>query len=142
MSENTDPVRTALDAYGAAVSARDVSAFIALYADDVHTFDAWDQWQFPGIEAWRAMATGWFGSLGEETVEVTFTDLQTSVGETVAFGHADVTFTASSPGGERLRSMANRFSFGLERQDNVWKIVHEHSSLPIDMESNSPIADR
>ena len=74
----------------------------AIYADDVHVFDAWNQWQYSGLEAWRAMAAGWFGSLGDdETVEVRFT--------------------------------------GLEQQNGTWKIVHEHSSLPIDLVTNTPI---
>ncbi|MFU8947825.1 YybH family protein [Mycetocola zhadangensis] len=139
MVEKTDPVQAALDAYAAAVAIRDVSAFVALYADDVHAYDAWDQWQFSGIEAWRAMVTGWFTSISDENIEVTYTDLQTSVGDSVAFGHADVTYTAFSVAGERLRSMTNRFTFGMELQAGTWKIVHEHSSLPIDLESNSPI---
>lgn len=139
MSENAHPVTAALEAYRAAVAARDVSAFAAIYADDVHVFDSWEQWQYSGIEAWRAMVTGWFGSLGDESVTVEFTDLRTFVGETVAFGHADATFTAFGPAGDRLRSITNRFSIGLERQDGAWRVVHEHSSLPIDPESNTAI---
>lgn len=140
MSENTDPVAAALDAYRAAVANRDVSGFVAIYADDVHVFDAWNQWQYSGIEAWRAMAAGWFGSLDEnETVEVTFTDLRTFVGSTVAVGHGDATFAALTPTGERVRSTTNRFSVGLEQQNGTWKIVHEHSSLPIDLVTNTPI---
>lgn len=139
MRENANPVKAALETYRAAVAARDVSAFAAIYADDVHVFDSWEQWQYSGIEAWRAMATGWFGSLGDESVEVEFSDLRSFVGETVAFGHADVTFTAIGADGGRLRSITNRFSIGLERQDGAWRVVHEHSSLPIDPESNSAI---
>ncbi|AWB86236.1 YybH family protein [Mycetocola zhujimingii] len=139
MSANTNPVTAVLEAYRAAVAARDVSAFAAIYADDVHVFDSWEQWQYLGIEAWRAMATGWFNSLGDTSVRVEFTDLRTFVGDDVAFGHADATFSAISPDGERLHSMTNRFSVGLERQNGAWRIVHEHTSLPIDPESNSAI---
>ena len=139
MSDEANPVTAALEAYRAAVAAQDVGAFAAVYADDVHVFDAWEQWQYSGIEAWRAMATGWFSSLGDESVSVEFTDVRTFVGDAVAFGHADVTYTAIASNGDRLRSITNRLSVGLERQDGSWRVVHEHTSLPIDPESNSAI---
>ncbi len=139
MSDEANPVTAALEAYRAAVAARDVGAFAAVYADDVHVFDAWELWQYSGIEAWRAMATGWFSSLGDESVSAEFTDVRTFVGDAIAFGHADVTYTAIASNGDRLRSITNRLSVGLERQDGSWRVVHEHTSLPIDPESNSAI---
>ena len=33
-----------LDAYAAAVRAKDVEAFLSLYADDVRNFDLWSEW--------------------------------------------------------------------------------------------------
>jgi len=133
MSDEANPVRQALDAYAAAVYVKDVDAFALIYADDVHVFDSWGQWEYAGLDAWRAMATAWFGSLGDERVQVTFTDVGSAVGDTAAVGHAAVTFTAVSPPGERLRSTTNRMTVGLEKRNGTWKIVHEHTSLPIDM---------
>jgi len=140
--EPTTPVTQALAAYAAAVHAKDVEAFTALYADDVHVFDSWGQWQYSGIGEWREMAAGWFGSLGDERVEVEFRDVRSSVGEDVAFGHAAVTFAGVSARGERLRSMTNRLTLSLVKREGVWKIVHEHSSLPIDLESGKGIFSR
>lgn len=142
MNNATDPVSDLLAAYAAAVRAKDADAFAALYADDVHVFDAWAQWQYTGIDAWRGMAAGWFGSLGDKSVDVEFTDVRSVVGENVAFGHASVTFVNTSAGGERLRSMTNRFTVALERQYGRWSVVHEHSSLPIDLETGTAIAAR
>ena len=72
-------------------------------------------------------------------MEVTFADVSTAVGTDTAFGHAAVTFTAISARGERLRSMTSRLTVNLARSDDDWKIVHEHSSLPIDMETGTAI---
>ena len=52
-----------LDAYAAAVRAKDVDAFVALYADDVRNFDLWAEWSYDGKEALRGMVAEWFGSL-------------------------------------------------------------------------------
>ncbi|HEY8912146.1 SgcJ/EcaC family oxidoreductase [Lacisediminihabitans sp.] len=139
MSIEHTPVGRTLAAYAAAVNAKDVDAFAAIYDDDVHIFDSWGRWQYSGIDEWRAMATGWFESLGDETVEVGFADLRSVVGDDVAFGHAAVTFTGISATAERERAMTNRLSIGLHKKDGVWKVVHEHTSLPIDMESGSAI---
>jgi ketosteroid isomerase-like protein len=136
---NNNPVIQFFEAYAAAVNAKDVDAFTDLYADDVHVFDAWERWQHSGIESWRAMAAGWFGSLGDETVHVSFDEVGSAVGQDVALGHAAVTFAAVSASGERLRAMTNRFSVGLEKRDGGWKVVHEHSSLPIDLGSGKGI---
>ncbi|TXN30049.1 YybH family protein [Lacisediminihabitans profunda] len=142
MSIEDTPVGRTLAAYAAAVNAKDVDAFAALYDDDVHIFDSWGQWQYSGIDEWRAMATGWFESLGDETVEVGFADLRSTIGDDVAFGHAAVTFTGISATGERQRAMTNRLSIGLQRKDGAWRVVHEHTSLPIDLESGSAIFSR
>ena len=139
MSTKQTPVHQALENYAAAVHAKDVDAFIALYDDDVHIYDSWGQWQYAGIEAWRSMAGEWFSSLGDARVRVEFNDVRSVSGEDVAFGHAAVTFAGISAEGERLRAMTNRFTICLEKKGDGWKISHEHSSLPIDMETGKGI---
>ena len=80
MSTDHNPVRGAMDAYADAVYDKDLEAFAALYAEGVHVFDSWGQWQYDGIDAWRGMAAGWFSSLGEERVEVRFDAVSSTVG--------------------------------------------------------------
>lgn len=142
MNDATDPVTDVLAAYAAAVRAKDVDAFTALYADGVHVFDAWAQWQYAGIDAWRGMAAGWFSSLGDDTVEVEFSDVRSVVGDTAAFGHAAVTYSGISATGERTQSTTNRFTVALEKQYGRWSVVHEHTSLPVDPESGTAITTR
>jgi len=62
-----------------------------------------------------------------------------TVGAEVAFGSAAVSFSGISADGTRLRSMTNRLTMGLEKTAGVWKITHEHSSLPIDMATGKGI---
>ncbi len=80
------------EAYGGAVHAKDVDAFLAIYDEDVHVVDSWVQWESIGAEARRGMVTEWFGGLGDERVEVQFNDVHTVVAGDVAFAHAAVTF--------------------------------------------------
>jgi uncharacterized protein (TIGR02246 family) len=135
-------IQAVLNGYAAAVYAKDIDAFVALYDDDVHHFDAWNEFESRGVEAIRAAVTGWFGSLGEERVPVELNDVEIASSGDVAFAHAAVTFAGESATGERLRAMTNRFTFGFRRRNGAWKIAHQHSSLPIDMASMTAIFAR
>ncbi len=131
MSPATDPVLEAFSRYSAAAYDKDVSAFVALYADDLHVFDMWNTWEVRGLARWREMAAGWFASLGDERVVVKANDVTSEVMGDLALGHATVTFTAISADGRELRSLDNRFTIALRRAGGAWKIFHEHTSGPI-----------
>lgn len=142
MDEPEKPVQHVLDAYKAAVFAKDVGAFVALYDQDVCVFDMWDTWAYDGAAAWREMVAGWFGSLGSERVEVDFDDVQTTLTQDVAIAHAFVTYKGLSAEGEELRALQNRLTVVLRPKDGVWKIIHEHSSAPADFETMKVILQR
>lgn len=138
----TDPVTHALAQYKAAAYDKDVNAFVAIYTDDVHVFDMWNQWELRGITAWRGMAEGWFGSLGTERVVIGFSDVESTAGADVALGHATVTYTAVSAEGAVLRSLDNRMTIALRREGDTWKIFHEHTSGPIEHTSMKGVIKR
>jgi uncharacterized protein (TIGR02246 family) len=120
-----------LNAYAAAVRAKDVDAFLNLYADDVRTFDLWSVWSYDGKAALREMVAEWFGSLGTDVVAVEFDDVRSDTGNDVAAVSAFTTYRGLSADGEELRSMNNRLTWVLRKEaDGTWKIAHEHTSAP------------
>jgi uncharacterized protein (TIGR02246 family) len=120
-----------LERYAAAVRAKDAGAFLALYADDVRTFDLWSVWSYDGKPALREMVEEWFGSLAAaEEVVVEFDAVREVEGGDVAGLSAFTKFAAVSPDGTELRSMNNRLTWILRREGDSWKIVHEHTSAP------------
>ena len=131
MNELEQPVAQAIEGYTAAVRAKDVDAFVALFADDVRVFDMWGRWTYDGLDAWRDMAEEWFGSLGDEQVAVEFDDVEAFVAGDTAVASAILTFRGLSAAGEELRSMQNRLTWALRRSGDGWKIVHEHTSAPL-----------
>ena len=88
MNELEQPIMRVVDAYKAAMLAKDVEAFVALYAGNVCVFDMWNQWSYNGLDAWRLMVADWFCSLGSERVAVEMSDVQTIVADDVAVVHA------------------------------------------------------
>jgi uncharacterized protein (TIGR02246 family) len=121
-----------LEAYAAAVRAKDVDAFLSLYADDVRTFDLWSVWSYEGKAALREMVEEWFGSpQTADIVAVEFDEVRTQAGDDVAAVSAFTTYRGLSAEGEELRSMNNRLTWVLRKDpDGTWKIAHEHTSAP------------
>jgi ketosteroid isomerase-like protein len=52
-----------------------------------------------------------------------------------------MTFAIVAPDGELSYEQRHRMTLGLQRKDGVWKIVHEHTSMPISNETGAGILD-
>src|SRR5262249_3922498 len=110
--------------------------FVALYDEDVRVFDMWGRWSYDGAAAWREMVTDWFRSLGSDQVAVEFDEVHTVVGDEVVVADAFITYKGLSAEGEELRAMNNRLTWAVrKRSGGTWKVVHEHSSAPVDIET-------
>lgn len=142
MSDRDDPFLKTLDAYADAVRRKDVEALLALYADDVVLFDLWGTWTLRGIDAWRAAVTDWFASLGDEQLRVRADAAVSTVAGDLAVGHAILTYAALDADGRELRSLDNRLTMALRRLGDGWKIVHEHTSAPVDHASLKAMLQR
>jgi ketosteroid isomerase-like protein len=130
--KSPQPVRQMLDAYKNAVWTKDADAFAGLYAAKARIFDTWARWSYDRGTAWRKMATRWFADLGAERVLVEMKEQQAIVTDNIGVAHAFVTYTAVSTDGRKLRAMSNRMTWVLKRTGASWKIVHEHTSVPVD----------
>ena len=142
MDKAANPILQVLQDYKAAVFAKDVDAFVGLYAPDILAFDMWGAWTYEGIASWRSMVKGWFGSLGAESVVVDFSEAQTAISGELAAVHAFVAYKAVTADGEELRSMDNRITATLRQTAEGWKIFHQHSSAPIDPATTKVIFKR
>jgi len=132
MSNQIDPIVKMIESYKEAVLTKNVDSFCALYDADVHIFDMWGRWSMRGIDAWKTMAQGWFSSVGTEQIIVDANNIESTIAGELAVGHAIFTYTAVSAEGEKLRSLDNRITVVLKRSGDVWKVIHEHTSVPID----------
>lgn len=129
-ANNLDPVGFCRG-YARAVMEKDVDGFLTLYHSEARVFDTWGTWSYEGEQARRKVIEKWFSSLGDERVSVTFDRVQTTVTGGLALFSARVVFAAISSTGGELRSMQNRLTWVLEPEDGTWKIIHEHTSVPI-----------
>jgi ketosteroid isomerase-like protein len=128
--------------YRSAVFNKDVGALMALYDEDFIAFDMWDVWRHVGEGPWREMNQEWLTSLGSERVVVAFDDIEIAAGPEVAAAYATVSYKAVSEAGAILRAMENRLTWVAKRKNGAWKIVHQHSSAPIDPSTMTAILRR
>jgi ketosteroid isomerase-like protein len=84
MSDGKNEIQELLHAYGAAVYAKDVDAYMALYDEHVRIFDMWEKWACEGAGEWRKSAEGWFNSPGAERVVVEADEIQVRVADALA----------------------------------------------------------
>ncbi len=142
MTEMDATIARTLRSYESAVFAKDIEAFMRLYDPKVRVFDAWGVWSYEGTEAWRIAVEGWFSSLGQERVKVSFDDVQSSGGPELAALSAIVTYAALNAQGELARSIQNRITWILRTSGHVLRISHEHTSAPIGFTDLKAILER
>ena len=138
-----DHVQDVLENYKAATYEKDVEKFLSTYAADIHIYDCWNDWACIGISQWKQGVKAWFDGLRAEDVvlKTDFDDVVIEENDNLAFVHCRVTYAAYTQSGEKLRQISNRFTFGLRKENGSWIIKHEHSSLPIHMETGKGIFD-
>lgn len=142
MTNGASLVQDVLEIYKGAVYELDTKKFLSIYDEDVQIYDCWGNWECKGISLWKESVTEWFNGLNEDgyLLKVDFNDLTIEENTNIAFVHCAVTFAAFRENTEdKLRQMTNRFTFGLKKVNESWLITHEHSSLPIDMQTGKGI---
>ena len=144
MSINNQLVQDVLENYKSAVYEKDVEKYVSLYASDFHVYDCWDDWECVDRSQWTESTKEWFHSLHEAGVllKVEFDDVTAEENLSLAFIRCNVTFAAYNQSGEKLRQITNRFTFGLRKENESWTISHQHSSLPINVETGKGIFNR
>jgi uncharacterized protein (TIGR02246 family) len=125
-------IEALFDTYKNAIFQKDLEAFCSIFDEKVRIFDMWQQWTYEGLSAWREMAKGWFSSLGTDRDVVTFDGIQIQTEGELAVATAFVRFTAVSAEGKELRYLEDRLTWIARKKEGSWKIIHQHTSAPID----------
>jgi uncharacterized protein (TIGR02246 family) len=140
MTETSHIATDMLERYRAAVRAKDVDAFAALYDSDLRVFDAWATWSYEGQPAWRDMASGCFSSDGGTTLDVDFSEVKTRETAEMLVVSAIATYSGVGPAGEEMPRVSNRFTWVIAAEKVSWRIVHEHSSIPLVFDTRVAVA--
>jgi uncharacterized protein (TIGR02246 family) len=132
-------IRAVIDAITKAVRAKDVEAMLAQCAPDIVTFDMVPPLRHQGSQAIRGL---WARTLAafDPPLEYEVHDLDISVDGDVAFARCLNRFGGTKKDGRRVLNSL-RSTFGLRKIDGQWKVVHEHVSVPFDMETGKAMLE-
>lgn len=117
--------------YKEAVWQKDAAALLSLYSKELVAFDMWDQGFFGSLKEWSPEIKQWLGSLGDEKVRVDFGRIELFQSDDLGFASAYITFQALDADGKVLRGMTNRITVGFSKENDGWKVVHQHISAPV-----------
>ena len=127
-----------LSKYIAAVEAADEDALLALYTPNARIFDMTMPWEHSDQQSWRAMATDWFRHVRNHGSGADVTRVETHETESMVLMTFFIDYFDLNEQGER-EGMSNRLSWVLVPDGEDWKILHEHTSVPLTGDTMAPV---
>jgi len=128
MSENPDvtAIRAQIEAWAAAVRARDMAGMLRNHSADMVMFDVPPPLRLRGIAAYEASWPQFFDA-SPKPIRFDIMDLQITAGNDVAFAVALMRCAVIEGGNADLDF---RLTVGLRKIDGRWIVTHEHHSIP------------
>jgi len=131
-------IRALDDRFVAAFKAKDVDAIMKVYAPDqtLIVFDVVPPRQYVGAAAYRKDWQTFLGSFdGPITVELT--DLDVVADRNLAYSHSIQHVAGTDKQGKKL-DLTVRVTDVYKKARGRWLIVHEHVSVPVDLDTGKP----
>lgn len=131
--KDVDAIKARHGDWERAFAARDVNSVMSLYAPDVVAYDIVPPLQFVGAEDYRKDYETFFGAF-KGPLKVTNPNIHVEQSGAIAFAFGVERVRGTMTNGTRV-DMWVRFTDGWKRENGRWMVVHEHVSVPVDLES-------
>ena len=120
--------------------AKDSAAIMANFVadDSLLVFDVTIPRQFVGASAYKKDWDDFFAMVSGPIISCEMTDLSVTAGDKLGFSHCIFHAAWNDKDGKKVE-IAVRVTDGFQKIDGKWLIVHEHVSVPIDL--NTGMAD-
>lgn len=129
--------QTLIDRYATAVAELDREAMVSLYSPTLRMFDMVEPWELRGLAAWQARVESWFSDTQGSSPKAIPRDVEIQTTNEMALVTMLIAYEDADDSGTRV-SMTNRLTWIAIPDGDDWKIIHEHTSVPLDEESMSP----
>jgi len=131
-------IRALEDRFVAAFKAKDVDAIMKVYAPDrtLVVFDVVPPRQYVGGAAYRQDWQKVFGSF-EGPITVELSDLDVVADRNLAYSHSIQHVAGTNKQGKKL-DLTVRVTDVYKKVRGRWQIIHEHVSVPVDLETGKP----
>jgi uncharacterized protein (TIGR02246 family) len=125
-------IRQRVEDWAMAVRAKDIDAVLSLYAPHIVSFDVEPPLRYAGAEnkrrAWRAFFAVHTGPVSYEVRE-----LNVTMNGELAFVHS-LNHVSGTLASGHASDLWLRWTACFQRIDGVWLVVHDHVSVPADLE--------
>lgn len=132
-------IRQIIDNWVSSVRAKDIDGLMSHYANDSVFFDIMPPLKHQGNSAYKKLWEQCFPYF-EGSIDYSIRDLNIAIGSDVAFSHSLNRMSGTITNGEKIDNWM-RVTVCYQKIDGQWKIVHDHVSVPIDVENNKPLFD-
>jgi ketosteroid isomerase-like protein len=126
-------IRQRIDSWVEALRAKDLDGLMSHYAKDIQVFDLAPPLQYEGAVAYRRNWADWFPSF-QGPVGYDIRNLNITTGDDVAFSRSLNRISGTRTSGENSDVWV-RATVGFRKTGGKWMIIHEHFSVPINMET-------
>jgi uncharacterized protein (TIGR02246 family) len=131
-------IRALENQFAAAVTAKDLDAIMKVYVPDetLLVFDVVPPRQYVGAKAYRK---DWqdFLALFKGSLKIEITDLQITAADPLAYSHSIQRVSGTDTKGQPIE-LTVRLTRVYRKINGNWLIVHEHVSVPVDLNTNKP----
>lgn len=132
-------IRKQIGSFVKAFANKDLGLMMSLFAPQMVSFDIIPPLQYVGSKAYREVWKETF-SLFQDPIDIAIHNLSITPGKNVAFSHCFLRLCATMMNGQKI-DYWERLTCCFERIEDNWLIVHEHVSLPADLETGKAVMD-
>lgn len=127
--------QTVLDRYTEAVRTLNKQSLLGLYSPGMRMFDMMAPFEFHGPDEFARRVNQWFDEVDERDPQAEATNIESKVVDGLAYMSMFMRYSDRDENGD-LRGMSNRLTWILVPDGDDWKILHEHTSVPLSESEN------
>jgi ketosteroid isomerase-like protein len=132
-------IQRVIEGYVEALRAKDLDGIVSIYAPELVVFNIVPPLQYVGADTFRKHWQEAFSSIqGPFGYEIA--DLDITVGDDVAFTHSLSRSSSPLPSGQKIGNWL-RWTACFRKIGGKWLIVHEHVSVPVDVQTGRAVLD-
>ena len=134
-------IQQLLDRWAKAFRARDLNGIMSIYepGETLVGFDIVPPLQYIGFEAYKKDYQEFLDQF-QSTIDVEYRDLNIVAGDTVAFSRGLERMTGTLKNGQKFNAWV-RFTECYRKTNGHWLAIHDHISVPVDLESGKAALD-
>ena len=134
-------IQQLLDRWTKAFRARDLNGIMSIYepGETLVAFDVVPPLQYVGFEAYKKDYQEFLDQF-QGTIDVEYRDLNIVAGDTVAFSRGLERMTGTLKNGQKFDAWV-RFTECYRKTNGRWLAIHDHISVPVDLESGKAALD-